>query len=226
MNEMDAALQTSGLTPEDKKLVLISGYELAVEDALKNNVLTEGEFLALAGYVDHFDLLTDALHSNSSHRKLVKALTVKDLVEGVIPQRYKVSNLPINIQKSEQLVWAFVDVDYWEQQSRSEVRGMSHGFDMNVSPNFQYEPRQFTSQTHHWEETVQVDRGLLAATDKHIYFHGSQKRFRIRYGDIISFDKDVAGFGLIRDSENAGMQWFYMEDGAFAYDLVTKLARI
>ena len=226
MNEMDAALQTSGLTPKDKQLVLISAYELAVEDALKDGVLTEGEFLALAGYVDHFDLVTDALCSNSSHRKLIKALTLKDLAEGLIPQRYTASDLPINLQKSEQLIWVFIDVDYWEQQSKSEVRGTSHGFDMRLGRSLDYEPRQFSSQTHEWNEIVHVDRGLLAVTDKYIYFHGTHKRFRIHFDNIVSFDKDVDGLGLIRDTENAKMQWFYMEDGSFAYTLVTKLTKL
>jgi hypothetical protein len=42
-----------------------------------------------------------------------------------------------------------------------------------------YLPTIFGRRLHEREEYVRVDTGLLAVTTKHLYFHGSRKRFRV-----------------------------------------------
>ena len=61
-------------------------------------------------------------------------------------------------------------------------------------------------------------------TDKHIYFHGSRKSFRVRFDKIVSFDQFGDGFGIMRDAQTAKPQSFRTGDGWFVYNLVTNLS--
>jgi hypothetical protein len=42
-----------------------------------------------------------------------------------------------------------------------------------------YLPTIFGRRIHEWEKNARVDTGLLGVTTKHLYFHGSRKRFRV-----------------------------------------------
>lgn len=48
------------------------------------------------------------------------------------------------------------------------------------------------------EETIHVDKGILAVTTKHIYFYGPNKSFRIPYSKIVSFTPYSDGIGIQR----------------------------
>ena len=73
-------------------------------------------------------------------------------------------------------------------------------------------------------------RGLriLAITTKHIYFHGQQERFRVRYDKIVSFEPYENGLGYMRDLARAKPETFETpgNDGWFLYNLVTNLAQL
>ena len=66
-------------------------------------------------------------------------------------------------------------------------------------------------------EQVHVDNGLLGVTNKHLYFVGATKRFRIRYDKIISFDPLQDGISVQRDAMTATPQTF-VTGGRLVYD--------
>jgi len=67
---------------------------------------------------------------------------------------------------------------------------------------------------------------MLIATDKHIYFAGPKKSFRVPYAKIVSFLSFSDGVGLVRDAVSAKPQIFVTGDGWFAYNLLANLARL
>jgi hypothetical protein len=67
---------------------------------------------------------------------------------------------------------------------------------------------------------------LVGVTDKHIYFSGSHKKFRIRYDKIVAFEPYCDGVGVQRDAATAKPQTFRTGDGWFAYNLITNLAQL
>ncbi len=169
----------------------------------------------------------DAFANYNALAQLDKAAVIRGVIEGTIPNRFKDGDdLPINLQKSEKLVWVFNGVDYCELKTRRERRGGSHGVSIRIARGLYYSPRQFRSQTHEWDETVHVGTGLLAITSKHIYFHGGTKSFRIPYSKIVSFEQFSDGFGVMRDTQTAKPQSFRTGDGWFVYNLVTNLAKL
>ena len=225
LHDLDTALSESGLSPSAQCKLLTTAWESAVNGAVEDGVPTLDEEAALTRYLQHFNLDPHDVNGNGAHRRLVEAAAIREAAQGIVPQRFRTEGqLPLNLQKSERLVWAFNSVDYYELKTKRERRGTSHGVSIRLARGLYYSPRQFRSQTHEWDETVHVDTGLLAVTDKHIYFHGPRKAFRVRFDKIVSFDQFSDGFGIMRDAQTAKPQSFRTGDGWFVYNLVTNLA--
>ena len=226
LEELSKAIDQSTLSPAQRRQLLAEAWEQAVEGVLQDGVLSLDEEATLVRYLRRFNLSARDVNASGGHTDMVKAAVIREAAEGLVPQRQEVSGpVPFNLMKSEQLVWVMEDVDYHEVVTRRERRGTSHGLSIRVAKGLYYRPGMFRSQVHEWEETVHVDAGLLGITTKHIYFHGSRKRFRIRYDRIVSFDPYSDGFGVMRDAQTAKPQSFRTGDGWFAYNLVVNLAQ-
>ncbi len=227
LRDLSAAIQQAGLTAPEGRQLLIRAWEAAVEGSLEDGVFTLDEENALARYLNHFGLTSRDVNGNGAHTSLIQAAVIRDVANGIIPQRQQVEgNLPFNLMKSEQLVWVIDGVDYLETVTRRERRGTSHGVSIRVARGLYYRPSTFRSRAVEWEETQRVDNGLLGLTTKHIYFAGSRKRFRVRYDRIVTFEPYSDGLGIMRDAQTAKPQSFITGDGWFVYNLATNLAQL
>ena len=154
--------------------------------------------------LDHFGLSAPEVNANGAHTSLVQAAVIREVTQGIIPQRQKVNGpIPFNLMKPKQLVWVIDGVDYLERVTRRERRGTSHGVRIRVAKGLYYRPSTFRSRAVEWEETVHADTGLLGLTTKHTYFTGTRKKFRVRYDRIMSFEPYENRFGIMRDAQKA-----------------------
>ena len=226
LDELADSVRQLGLTTAEEKVLLAQAWEAAVDGTLEDGVLSLDEEAALIRYLNNFALSIDDVDTNGAHHNMVKSAVIRELTDGIIPERQNVSGHPFNLMKSEKLVWTFDGVDYIEIKTRRERRGSSQGVSIRVSRGLYYRPSAFRSRVHEWEETVRSDTGLMGVTTKHIYFHGPRKRFRVRLDKIVSFEPYGDGIGIMRDTASAKPEIFAAGDGWFVYNLVTNLCRI
>ena len=227
LNAISDSLRDSGLTEGQARRLLVRAWETAVQGALEDGVLSLDEEQALSLYLGHFGLTSADVNDNGIHTTLVKAGAIRELAQGIIPERQRFSGrIPFNLMKSETLVWVFDGVDYIETVTRRETHGSSHGLSIRVARGVYYRPSSFRSRTVEWDETSRVDTGLLGLTTKHIYFAGSKKRFRVRYDRIVTFEPYEDGIGIMREAQTAKPQTFITGDGWFAFNLATNLAQM
>ena len=202
LKELENTVQRLGMSPMNRRQLLVRAWEEAVERAIEDGVITLDEENALEMYLDQFGLSTSDVNVNGAHTGLVQAGVIRDIAQGVVPHRQKVSGpIPFNLMKSEQLVWVIDGVDYLETVTRRERRGTSHGVSVRVVRGLYYRPSTFRSRSVEWDETVHADTGLLGLTTKHIYFAGPEKRFRVRYDRIVAFEPYSDGLGIMRDAQ-------------------------
>jgi hypothetical protein len=141
LSALDTALRDSGLSERDQRRLLVTAWESAVEGALEDGVPTLDEEAALTRYLQHFNLDTHDVNANGAHRRLVAAAVIREAAEGIVPQRFRTEGkLPLNLQKSEQLIWAFDVVDYYELKTKRERRGTSHGVSIRIARGLYYSP--------------------------------------------------------------------------------------
>lgn len=134
--------------------------------------------------------------------------------------------LPFNLQKSEKVVWVFQGVNYYEEKTRTRYVGGSHGVSVRIAKGLYYRTGAFKGERVQTSETVHANTGLLGVTNKHIYFAGPSKRFRIAYNKIVAFEPFSHGIGVQRDAQTAKPQSFLTGDGWFTYNLITNLAQM
>ena len=227
LNAISDSLRESGLTDRQARSMLVRAWETAVQGALEDGVISLDEEHALSLYLHHFDLSSADVNVNGTHTTLVKAGAIRELAQGIIPERQRFSGrVPFNLMKSESLVWVFEGVDYIETVTRRETHGSSQGFSIRVMRGVYYRPSTFRSRTVEWDETGRVDTGLMGLTTKHIYFAGTKKRFRVRYDRIVTFEPYEDGIGIMREAQTAKPQAFITGDGWFAFNLATNLAQM
>lgn len=226
-NEIHSIAQTSFINEEKLESLLITAWENAVNQVLDDNVLTKKEEEALVLFRDHFTLSQDELDRNGAYSKLVKGAVIRDLLEGKLPQRVTIEgSLPFNFQKSETIVWVFQNVDYLEQRTRRRYVGGSSGVNVRFARGVYYRVGNFRGNPIDVQESVFVDTGILAITDKHIYFAGDVRAFKIAHAKIISFTPYSDGIGIQRDALTSKPQSFVTDDGWFTYNLLSTLAKM
>lgn len=209
------------------KSLIAKAWERAVDQCLEDNILTVDEERALMEFKEFFALSQQDLDRNGALGRVVKNAIIRDVLEGKIPNRVRVDGpLPFNLQKDETIIWLFHNVKYYEQRTRTRYVGGYSGLSFRVAKGVYYRIGGFRGNPIQTTETVHVDTGTLVVTNKHIYFAGSAKAFKIRYDQIVSFTPYSDGIGVQRNALTAIPQLFQTGDGWFSYNLLTNLARM
>lgn len=219
--------QSSFVPSAERKELLIKGWENSVEQFLEDGILDATEEKRLVEFKERFALSQSDLDKNGALTKTAKAAVLRDVLNGVIPQRMSVDgNLPINPQKGEQVVWAFSESKYLEDKTRRQFVGSSQGMSVRVMKGVYYRVGAFKGHAVENIERVHVDTGWVVVTTKNIYFAGPQKSVRLPYSKIVSFEPFSDGIGVMRDTATAKPQIFVTGDGWFTYNLITNLSQI
>jgi hypothetical protein len=226
MGELGRLQQSSYVDPDGVRRALIEGWQGAVERCLDDHLISEAEQESLSQYQERYALDREELDRNGAYTHLVQGTIIRELTEGKIPDRVKIDGtLPFNFQKSEQLVWVFQRVPYYELRTRRQRVGGYGGVSVRVMKGVYYHTGGFRSRSVEQTDTELVDTGLLGITTKHIYFAGPLKRFRVPYNKVVTFEPYSDGIGIMRDAASARPQTFVTGDGWFVYNLVTNLAQ-
>ena len=231
LNRLESSIEqvakNSYIDNQNLNALIVSGWEQAVDTAFDDGILTIQEETALSELQQHFRLPQQVLDRNGAYSKLVKGAVLRDVLDGNLPERIQVhGNLPFNLQKNEKVVWVFQGVNYYEEKTRTRYVGGSQGVSIRLANGLYYRTAAFKGDRVQTSETVHADTGLLGVTNKHLYFVGPSKRFRIAYRKIMSFEPFAAGIGVQRDAQTAKPQSFSTGDGWFTYNLITNLAQI
>ncbi|HCB34031.1 MAG TPA: hypothetical protein DEP69_02325 [Acidimicrobiaceae bacterium] len=201
--------------------LLVACLEAEIERALADELLTEAEERAVLSVAEQFDI--DDFADSEIHTRLVKAAVLRELSEGRMPTRLNLTGHPFRLMKSETLLWAFPNVDYYTVKVSREFRGRSRGVSFRVARGVYLRTGNFRGKPVKTEQVLKVDTGLLGITTKHIYFAGARKRFRVRHDRIVTIEAYTDGVGIMRDSARAQPETFVLGDGWFAYNLLQSI---
>jgi hypothetical protein len=207
--------------------LLVQGWEASVDSVLEDGLLTPEEEKSLDSAQKHFQWTQEDLDENGAFTKLVKGGILRDVLEGRVSTRLKVQGqLPFNFMPGEQIVWVFPGVKYYEIRSRRSYVGGYQGVSLRVVRGVYYRLGGFRGNPVDTAEVALAATGAFAITDKHLYFSGGVKAFRIPYKKIVSFTPYSDGIGIQRDAATAKPQAFVTGDGWFTYNLIVNLANL
>jgi hypothetical protein len=206
---------------------LIWGWEQAVDHFLEDGQLDELEEERLGEFRTRFSLSQDQLNGQGAYSRLVRGAVLRDVMNGVVPERVQVQgSLPFNFQKTEKLVWLFPDAKYYEDRKRRQYVGGYNGASFRIAKGVYYRVGAFKGHPVETTETVFFGSGLLGVTNRHVYFSGGGKSFRIRHDKIVSIEPYSDEVGITRDTQTARPQVFVTGDGWFTYNLLMNVSNL
>jgi len=212
---------------EQVNQAIITGWEQAAAHFIEDGNLSLEEEHQLTQFAAHFNLSQNELDQRGIYTQFVKGAVLREVMEGKIPERVKTDGqLPFNFQKSESLIWVFDGVDYYEDKTRRQYVGGSSGVSIRVAKGVYFRTGGFKGHPVETTERVHMGTGIMAVTNKHIYFTSPQKTFRVRLDKIVSFMPFSDGVGIQRDAATAKPQFFITGDGWFTYNLVMNVGNV
>lgn len=212
---------------DDVRVQLVRAWEAAVDEFLNDDLLDASEEKQLVAFQTHYELTQEALDRNGAYSRIVKTAVLRELMNGEIPTGVRVEGmLPFNFQKTEKLIWVFPATEYLEDKVRREYVGGSQGVSVRIAKGVYYRTGSFRGRPVERTERVPIDEGIVAVTDRHIYFGGPRKSFRIRHDKIVTHMPYSDGVGVVRDATTAKPQVFVTGDGWFTYNLLVNVAQL
>lgn len=225
-DQVRSTAQRSFIGPEETAQIVREAWDEALEQALSDHVMTVEEEERLSNAARLLQMNVTHIREGELGERVLMARSVRDLLEGRLPKMpaaYQ-APLPFNFQASEQLVWSFANVEYYEERTRREYVGRSQGVSLRVTKGVYYRVGGFRGHPVEKTSLERMDQGPLALTTKHIYFGGQSKIIRIPYNKIVGFKPYSDALGVMRDAASARLQVFLTGNGWFIYNLVSNLS--
>jgi hypothetical protein len=211
--------------PEKIKSALLTAWDQALDAFLADGELSKSEVDTLSRWADDVGLSPEDLDLVGGRARVLKASLLRTLMEGQLPDVKIEGILPFNLQKDEQIIWLFHDVDLLEHKTQRTYMGRSSGMSFRIAKGVYYRTGQFRGHPVETTHLATIDRGRFAATTKHVYFTGGSKSFRIPFSKIVSFEPFSDGVGITKDGVKAKPQFFKTGDGWFTCNLLNSLSQ-
>ena len=216
---------TAFISKAAERSQLIVGWAQALELMMEHGVPSESQEQRLSEFREQFGLTQDDLNQSGAYERMVRACVLREVMHGQISKRCNVQGqIPVNLQKGEQAVWAFPRTQYLEDRTRREYVGRSSGVSVRIAKGVYLRSGAFRGQPVDRTVRQHVDSGTMLVTDRNLYFAGPQKSLRVPYAKVVSFQPYSDGLGIVRDAATAKPQVFVTGDGWFTYNLVSNLA--
>lgn len=227
-NQIKTIVSSSYISNEAKQEIYSKAFDKAVEDYLNDGVISEQEAKTVARFQQYTALSQQALNTNKSLERVVQAKILQQLFSGQTPISSISINgtLPFLFQRNENIIWVYRDVQYFEQKIKKEYRGRSQGVSFRVMKGVYYRVGGFKGTPVETLHNAHIGTGIVALTNKHIYFASSQKSFKIPFSKIIQIEPFSDGLGLQKDGASTRPIFLKGMDSWFAYNFIVNLNQI
>lgn len=216
------------LTPLQREHTLNRAFEYIVKKGMEDGMITDEEEKAISTFSQYFGIAEEHFSEQDWYKQYQKLLVIKDLLNGIIPQRQPVNTLGlfINLVKGEQLIWRFDNVAFFEEVTKTHYEGRSSGVSIRIAKGVYYRTGAMRGTPVTTSEMKQKAIGSLFIATKHLYFYSETKTVKIPLAKVIAFTPYTDGLGVQKDGSTAKPQAFQNLDGWFAFNVVSNLANI
>lgn len=218
----------AGLTLLQRECTLNKALEEIVKKGSEDGIITDEEEAGIKKFIDHFGIPNEKFEHLDWYDRYQKLLVIKDLLNGIIPQRRMVSTSGffLNLTKGEQLIWRFDNVAFWEEVKITRWQGGSSGISVKVAKGVYY--RVGATRGTPITKTSMVEKavGTLFVATQHLYFYSEYKVVKIPYSKVVAYTPYTDGLGVLKDGVSAKPQAFQGLDGWFIYNLVTNVTNL
>lgn len=187
----------------DLKDWAIQIVENKINEYLEDNLIDNDEEEKIKKCMELLDLSPTDFIGNDTYNMLVQSILLRDLKEGKdISGRVDVGSIPILLGKSEYAVWAYDNINAYEEKTGKRYEGGSQGVSIKVCKGVYYRVGQSKGQAVDYTYTNPIGSGILVITNKNIIFSGA-RAIKFPINKIISFNAYSDGIELQKEGVRA-----------------------
>jgi len=209
---------------EEFRTLAIKGLVAAIDTAFKEHGLTEHDDQRIAGLCNEFGLAANDL--GAAGIRFAKAEILRRLDDGKFPTGTKFTNVPINLEHNESMIWLFNNVTYYMVRNRTRYVGISQGISVRVMKGVYYRVGAFHGEPIKTQYLSDDGRGIFLIASHNVYFWSPRKAVKIPVKKILSVLPYSDGLQIMRDGERTTPQIFKLDDPAFAADAIARLNQL
>jgi hypothetical protein len=226
--ELNLITEKAYINSEDINYLYCLGYDKAVDSFLDNGIISIEENQRLENFQELMDLGQDELNINGSFNRKIQSEILREVSEGIVStSKLNITgNLPFLLQKNENILWLFQNVEFQEQRTKTIYQGRSQGVSIKIAKGLYYRTGSFKGNPVSTQQMTILGNGILALTNKNLYFASSTKNIKIPYSKLISITPYSDGIGLQEDGASAKPKIFKDIDGWFSYNLISNLSKL
>lgn len=208
--------------------ILIESFNNAVDYFLDDGFFSKEEENRIVAFKDYFNLSQTELDNKGNYEKIVQFSILREIAEGNIPDKFNTKGdaVPFILGKNEQIIWVFQDVNYYEETTERSYIGENSGVSMKIANGLYYRTGYFKGKPLDTTSLKSFGLGLLAFTNKHIFFCSLDKSFKIPYSKMISVTPYEDGVRIQKEGVRAKPQFFSNVSGWFSYNLIMNLSKM
>ena len=209
----------------DLRKLIVKGYDDAVDKFLEDGILSETELNSLDRFDDIFDITDEELSEYETQTKIIKNRVLQDVINNDI-QKSRLTiqgQLPFLLEKDEIVLWIFQNAELYELITRTQFAGGSHGVSVKIAKGLYYRTSSFRGEPIKTQETKFTSSGLLALTNKNLYYGSTVKTLKIKYSQIISMPTFSDAIGIQQSRANSKPLYFKNIDVWFMFNVISNL---
>ena len=194
---------------------------------LKDGFLSDDEQQKIDEYVQHLALPVNSLpaqYKDSEISKLGQVTILKDIQRGVVPRTNVVA--PIILGKKESILWAYNDVNLYQEKIQREWVGRSGGFSFRIMKGVYYRTGGMKGHPVEHSSMELQGTGTLYITNKNLIFHSSSKGVKIPFNKMVGINPYSDGIEVLKDGANAKRLALQGFDPWFLMNLLSQVSSL
>lgn len=210
---------------KDRMILASVAFEEAM-DAAKDNpegLLTIDQ--VIDDYIEVLELPLGTIYPLAKYKKFIHLLALYDLQDGRLPRRVESRRglSELNLQKGEEFLWSFPQVEYSEERIEREYHRGSRGTSVRIAKGITVHSGHSNGKVVSKSVMKVLARGTVLVTTKSFYFLSDAKTMRVPHDKVLSYVSRDTGLVVKKDGKSPKPMYFMGLDGTFFCALIRQI---
>jgi hypothetical protein len=213
---------TFHIRPEQLRALSIDGINAMVNAALAHRLPSTAEEDRILEIATTLGFTADDIPGLSE--RLVKIGVLRDLDDGIIPERVSVVGpMPFELDAAESIIWIFNNVTALRAPKQKEAADRAVSATRPGVPDY-VAPASLEGSAR-GKDAVEVGTGDLMVTSRHVFIVSDDRHRQLPFAKLAHIGAFSDGFELARSRDDRPLT-FLVDDAWFAANLMIRLMRL
>lgn len=203
--------------------LILNELENRINACLEDGLIEPEEEQSIGSLINCTGIPIAEISNSQAYTKYIQSLVLRDIQEGIIPNRITFNSLPILTAKKEYPIWAYSNVKGYEERTGRQYVGGSRGTSIRLCKGVYYRTGGSKGYSVNYQYSQELGTGSLIITNKALYFVSSSNTVKVLIPKIVSVEPYSDGIAIIKDGVRAHPLYFVGFDSWFMMNLLPLL---